>query len=208
MTDETRWQQGFYAKVDPIIMKDPLASLLGAIAPDGVIVYRFEDAVKLAGHSCTSVAAAYRMTALALASLYPGETPIRGEVDVTVPGSQHEGALGPMAQVISLITGAAPDTGFRGLAGHFRRYQRLRFQPAGDGKFVFRRTDTGKEVRIRPRTDLIPQDNRMRALMPRLLGGTHSQAESDEFVALWQGNVRRVLQDEIPGLFEISQEPS
>ena len=42
-------------------MRDPLARFLGA-AEDGVIEYTYADTVKLAGHSCPTVASAYLMT--------------------------------------------------------------------------------------------------------------------------------------------------
>jgi hypothetical protein len=203
--DETRWQQEFYSQAEPIRLKDPLASFLGAIAPDGIMVYRFEDAVKLAGHSCPAVATAYKMTARALARLYPNETPVRGEINVVVPGAPGDGALGPMSQVIAFITGAAPESGFKGLAGHFRRFERLKFNGKDNGAFVFQRSDTGKTVEITPHTDRLPQNDRMRVLMPKLLSGKGDASEREEFTRLWQANVRRVLGDEIPGLFEITE---
>lgn len=46
----------FFADIPKIVMRDPLAALLGA-AQDGVIEYAYLDAVKLAGHSCPTVAA-------------------------------------------------------------------------------------------------------------------------------------------------------
>lgn len=203
--DETRWQQEFYAGIEPIKMRDPLASFLGAIEPDGVLVYRFEDAVKLAGHSCPAVATAYKMTAKALERLYPRETPVRGEINVVIPGSPGDGALGPMSQVISLITGAAAENGFKGLAGHFRRAERMKFQEKGDGAFIFQRSDTGKTVAITPHLDLLPRDDRMQALLPKILNGKGLPEEREEFIKGWQGNVRRVLGDEIQGFFEISE---
>ena len=50
----------FYDQVRSLSVYDPLAEFLGA-AGTGRIEYRYLDAVKLAGHSCPTVAAAYWM---------------------------------------------------------------------------------------------------------------------------------------------------
>ena len=71
----------FFEAVPAIVVPDPLAELLGA-AEGGVIEYRYVDAVKLAGHSCPTVAGAWLMTRAALARLYPGAMPRRGEIRV------------------------------------------------------------------------------------------------------------------------------
>jgi len=64
----------FFAAVPRLTLRDPLAELLGA-AENGLIEYGYTDAVKLAGHSCPTVAGAYLMTFRALAKLYPGCPP-------------------------------------------------------------------------------------------------------------------------------------
>jgi len=71
----------FFDAVAAIVVVDPLAETLGA-AEGGMIEYRYIDAVKLAGHSCPTVAGAWLMTRAALARLYPGEMPRRGEIRV------------------------------------------------------------------------------------------------------------------------------
>ena len=45
----------FYAQAPRITVHDALAELLGA-AEGGLIEYGYEDAVRLAGHSCPTVA--------------------------------------------------------------------------------------------------------------------------------------------------------
>jgi len=59
----------FFASAPVIRMHDPLAEFLGA-AKDGIIEYRYADAVRFAGHSCPTVASAFLMTRAALAALY------------------------------------------------------------------------------------------------------------------------------------------
>ena len=89
----------FFAAAPVIRMRDPLAEFLGAAA-EGVIDYRFEDAVRLAGHSCPTVAAAFLMTRAALAALYGEELPVRGEIRVDLRDARGDGlggdAFGPM----------------------------------------------------------------------------------------------------------------
>lgn len=72
----------FFDAVPAITVADPLAEALGA-ADGGLIEYRYLDAVKLAGHSCPTVAGAWLMTRAALARLYPGQSPRRGEIRFT-----------------------------------------------------------------------------------------------------------------------------
>ena len=83
----------FFAEVAPVVMHDRLAEFLGA-AEAGIIEYRYVDAVKLAGHSCPTVAGAYLLTRRVLAALYPDELPERGEIEVNFRDAQEEGVAG------------------------------------------------------------------------------------------------------------------
>ena len=47
----------FFDEVPSISLYDPLAEFLGA-AEDGILQYGYVDAVRLAGHSCPTVASA------------------------------------------------------------------------------------------------------------------------------------------------------
>src|SRR3546814_4436243 len=63
---------GFPAFFDdaPVLrLRDRLSELLGA-TPDGVIEYRYADAVRLAGHSCPTVAGAWLCARAGLRALY------------------------------------------------------------------------------------------------------------------------------------------
>ena len=75
----------FYDDVPRITLRDPLAEFLGA-AEGGVIEYAYLDAVKLAGHSCPTVAGIYLMTLKALTFLYGEATPERGAIRVSFRG--------------------------------------------------------------------------------------------------------------------------
>ena len=128
----------FFGAAPRITVRDPLAKFLGAAA-DGVIEYQYADVVKLAGHSCPTVASAYLMTRGALKALYPDALPVRGEIRVELRDDRTAGATGVIANVASFLTGATQDTGFKGIGGHFDRRNLLSF-------------DVGRPRRDRPRT--------------------------------------------------------
>ena len=74
----------FFDQAPTITLRDPLADLLGA-AEDGLIDYHYVDAVRLAGHSCPTIAGAYLMARAALRTLYPDGPAERGGVAVHRP---------------------------------------------------------------------------------------------------------------------------
>ena len=96
----------FYDLAPVIRTRDPFAALLGA-AHDGILEYRYLDAVRLAGHSCPTVAGAFLIGRAALNALYPDELAERGAIAVHMPAPEYEGTTGVMAQVLTLLTGAA-----------------------------------------------------------------------------------------------------
>src|SRR5512135_146468 len=95
----------FFAAAPRITMRDPLAQFLGA-ASDGIIEYQYADVVKLAGHSCPTVASAYLMTRGALNALYPDALPERGGIRLELRDDRLDGATGVVANVASFLTGA------------------------------------------------------------------------------------------------------
>ncbi|MFN3311385.1 MAG: hypothetical protein ACK40R_06730, partial [Thermomonas sp.] len=103
----------FYSQAPRLLLRDPLAELLGA-AEGGLLEYGYADAVRLAGHSCPTVAGAYLAVRAALRQLYPEALPERGGIQVTMSAAEVEGSTGVIAQVFTLITGAAANNGFSG----------------------------------------------------------------------------------------------
>lgn len=183
----------FLAAAPVIPMRDPLAEFLGT-AREGCLDYRYEDAVRLAGHSCPTVAAAFLMTRRALLALYGGALPVRGEIRVDMREARDAGVAGVIASIATLVTGATSDSGFRGLAGKFCRRDRLFFaQPLTKGDMRFVRLDTGAAVELAARLDRVPGDPRIGELMPLCLGGTANEDETGLFHTLWQDRVRRLL---------------
>ena len=171
----------------PILMHEPLAEFLGAFqGSDSTLSYTLADTVKLAGHCCPTVTGAYLSTREALSGLYGDEIPVRGEISVTALGRPGEGVYGVMSQVMAYITGAAPETGFKGLGPRFRRQGLLTFSDGKPGdeavSFRFRRQDDGGSilVRILPWLVPFPEDKARRSaeLMEKVMGGTADEAET------------------------------
>jgi formylmethanofuran dehydrogenase subunit E len=183
----------FFAAAPTIRMIDPLATFLGA-ADGGMLEYRYEDAVRLAGHSCPTVASAFLMTRAALRALYIKETPRRGEIRVAVRERREAGVAGVIAAVVTLVTGATEDSGFRGLGGQFNRRDKLLFaQPLATGELIFTRLDSGRSVAVGAQLNRVPGDSRIPELMPRCLSGSASAVEEQLFRELWQERVKRLL---------------
>lgn len=194
----------FFDEVKSLTLRDPLADVLGA-ASDGLITYGYLDAVKLAGHSCPTVAGAWLMTLKALEKLYPDSTPERGGIKVELGASQAEGVTGVIAAVAGLLTGAAGDGGFKGLGGRHGRRNLLMFE-SGSATLRFTRLDTGASVSASYHPDVVPAPPELQALMSKLIAGQASAAEQTEFGRLWQMRVKRILIDHFddPALVVIS----
>ncbi len=182
----------FFDAVPPLVLHDPLAELLGA-AEGGRLVYHYADAVRLAGHSCPTVAGAWLLTARALALLYPGSVPVRGNLRVQMREAASVANAGVVGAVIGLITGAAGEAGFQGLGGRMARRGLLEFGIAmtGDARFV--RCDNGAAVELVYRPQSVPPEAALQALMPAVVGGMAGRAEAGEFARMWQDRVRRLL---------------
>jgi hypothetical protein len=184
----------FFDAVPPVAMRDPLAETLGA-ADDGIIEYGYVDAVKLAGHSCPTVAGAWLMTVKALARLYGDELPRRGEVRVELQQPHDEGVAGVIGNVAGLLTGAAGDGGFKGLAGGFSRRGLLAYGAPIDGDIRYTRTDTGKSVEVAYHPEVVERPAELKALMQAaLLPSADAQARR-AFGSAWQEWVRRIVVD-------------
>lgn len=209
----TKWKQAFFSQVEPIAMTDPLASALGATDDGEVIYYSFQDCVKLAGHACASVSSAFMMAKLALKDLYGDAVPVRGDIEVWLAGERDQGAIGPIGQVIQFITGAAIETGFKGLGGKFKRaglfhYDSQTQAAPGVIKAVFRRMDTGDKATVTANPSAIPLDEDELEGAQHMAAAIHggSQEERESFHRFWQGKNRKILLETHPGVFTVKRE--
>lgn len=196
----------FFAAAPTITLRDPLAVFLGA-SRDGTLTYGYSDVVKLAGHSCPTVAGAYLMLRRGLAHLYGNEVPERGNVLVYMRDGREEGTTGVIASVATLLTGAAPETGFAGIAGRFGRRDLLQFDAPIDGLMALRRRDTGRGVLLDLDASHVPPEAQMRVLLSKAVTGEASEAEQARFGAVWQERVERMLtrHADDPGLVHVRE---
>jgi hypothetical protein len=182
----------FFDAVPRIRLYDPLAEFLGA-AEDGILEYGYFDVVRLAGHSCPTVASAYWATYKALAYLYPDTTPARGDIRVEFRQGDSSGVTGVIANVISMLTGAMSDNGFKGIGGRFDRRDRLMFAVEMQSEMRFTRLDSDQSVQVATNLQHVPASPRLSGLMAKCVANTATAAESAEFRELWQARVRSIL---------------
>lgn len=184
----------FFSDAPIIDVVDPLADFLGAFG-DGRLRYRYVDVVRMAGHSCPTVASAFLMTRAALAKLYGDEPPRRGEIRVELREPRTAGVTGVVAAVCTYVTGATEDSGFPGIGGRFGRRERLFFErPLELGELRFSRLDgAARPVEVSAHLQRVGGDPRTSVLMGRCLRGEASGEEASAFRALWQDRVRRLL---------------
>lgn len=194
----------FFAAAPRLTVRDPLAEFLGT-APGGVMEYGYADAVRLAGHSCPTVASAYLMTVYGLRSLYGDQMPVRGEIAVYMRDARDSGANGVVATVVQLLTGAAAETGFRGIGARFSRHDLLRFDQPVQETLGLRRNDTGQALQVSLDASLVGWSDEMRELLPKAAAGRANGAELARFGQLWQDRVRRIFEHaDDPRLIRIS----
>lgn len=190
--------------VKPIRFREPLAGTLGALKDnEAVLEYSFIDVIKMAGHACPTVTAAYLVCQAALEKLYGGTIPVRGEIAVTVYGEPDEGVYGVMAQVFSFLTGAAPLSGFKGLGHRFKRKDLLRFSPEKIDPeamcFEFSRRDNGQAVlaTFYPQRIPFPEEKarQLGQLLPPVIWEAATEEETEQFQKLWMEKVEHMLME-------------
>jgi hypothetical protein len=182
----------FFARLPALTLHDPLAEVLGA-AEGGLIDYRYADAVRLAGHSCPTVAGAWLMARRGLAALFPDAPPERGGIRVELRAAQDAGTAGVVGSVLGLVTGAAGEGGFKGLGGRHGRRDRLQYGVDLPAEVRLIRLDTGAAVLLDYYPEKVPAAPEMAPLLARVVGGVASAEERAAFARLWQERVRRIL---------------
>ena len=182
----------FFKRIPDITLIDPLADFLGA-AEGGLVRYGYIDAVKLAGHSCPTVASAYWLGVRALQQLYPDAVPQRGGVAVDLRQTLESGTTGVVANVLGQLTGAASGGGFAGIGGRFVRRDLMHFAVDIPSEIRFTRTDTGQAVLAQCHVQKVHADPRTMPLMKACLSGTATAAQRQEFGQLWQARVEQLL---------------
>jgi hypothetical protein len=182
----------FFDKVETIILYDNLSEFLGATT-DGKIEISYLDCVKLAGHSCPTVAGAYLMCKTALEALYSDTLPQRGSIEVDIQDSEVEGVSGVIGNVIGYIVGAAGVGGFKGMMGHFSRDNLIKYSADIPSQIRLTRLDTQEYVNVSIDISKVPGNPEMKPLMQKALQGIATNEEKARFKELWQQRVEAML---------------
>src|SRR5690606_2739708 len=120
--------------------------------------------------------------------------PERGNIRVEFRDGRADGVTGVMANVVSFITGATAESGFKGLGGRFDRRKLLFFDVPMATEIRFERLDTGDRVGVDYHAGIVPASPEM---MPALQGALRQPGEAglqEEFGRLWQDRVRRIFE--------------
>lgn len=182
----------FFSDIETIQLYDPLAELLGTLE-NGLVEFHYIDVVKNTGHSCPTVAGAYLCCLTALKTLYENETPIRGNIEVCFKNNKDEGTTGVTANVVSHITGAADEGGFKGLNGRLKRENLLKFNEELDAQIKFTRLDTSESVKLIYDPSSIPPDTMQSTLMQKIMKNIATEDEKKLFAKLWQQRVENLF---------------
>jgi len=182
----------FYSQVTPIKLYDPLSDFLGAFT-QGVLEITYLDCVKLAGHSCPTVAGAYLMAAIGIDTLYGDTLPQRGSIRVEMKEHESTGVTGVTANIISFILGAGGVGGFKGIQGNFSRDNLLFYGAPIVSEVRLTRLDTMQSVNLSYDPSLIKSDEKMMPLMGKNLKGLATEEEQEMFHTLWQKRVEEIL---------------
>ncbi len=185
----------FFDKVPSITLQDPLSDFLGAFE-EGKIEIKYLECVKLAGHSCPTVAGAYLMALQGLKALYGDTLPQRGFIKVSMRNNETDGVTGVICNVISFIVGAGGAGGFKGLNGIYARNNLLAYNEKIPSEVQLCRTDTGECVNLNYDASMIPADPMMQPLMGKALQGQATDEEKKQFGVLWQARVEKILLSE------------
>lgn len=180
----------FFDAVAPLELYDGLADFLGAFEA-GKLSISYLECVKMAGHSCPTVAGAFVLTKVALSALFGEEIPQRGKVRIAFREKEEVGVTGVMAAVMGNITGASSVGGFKGINGAFSRAGLLRFGQHINGMVRFERIDTGAFIALSFLPARLPQDAAFESAMKQALSGKADALKS--FGEKWQNRVREVL---------------
>jgi hypothetical protein len=216
--DGFTWDQEYISEVPPIMMIDPYFEIFGQSQTP--VPYYYEEAVKLAGHSCGAITGAWTITRKALEVLYPdGETPVRGQISVEAPGAEDEWFIGVFGEVITYITGAAPKTGFNGAEfgqanDVFVRQNKMVYteEPTGQlppmREWIFTRLDTGAKVGVKFNLAVITPiaTDEMKAMGKKMAAGEATPEEAAAYYEYWNDRAKFVLEnaDTLDGFFTVT----
>ncbi len=179
-----------------ITMIEPLGNMLGAFE-DGIVEYTYLDAVKLAGHSCPTVSSTFAMLSVGLKKLYGNNIPVRGDMKVEIQGAKEDGSIGVIANVVSYITGACDEGGFKGFGGQSPRDNLLKFNPNIKAEIILTSISNGNSVKLSVNLDKVKTPEKLGYYMQKASSFDATDDDRKMFAELWQEKVKNVLAADI-----------
>lgn len=214
---ESLWDQEYITQQPPIMMIEPYFKIFGQ--SQVAVPYYYENAVKLAGHSCGATAGAWIITQKAMEALYPdGAIPVRGQIAVAAPGAADEWYTGVFGEIITLVTGAAPRTGFIGaeygeVNDLFVRQNKMVYseEPTGTPppkmEWIFTRLDTGRKVGVNFNLAIITPvaTEERQAMGAKMAKGLATPEEAQEYYQYWNDRAQFVFKNaDMDGFFTVT----
>ncbi len=179
-----------------ITMKEPLGSMLGAFE-DGIVNYTYLDVAKLAGHSCPTVSSTFAMLSVGLKKLYENDLPVRGDIKVEIQGTKGDGTVGVVANVVSYITGACDEGGFKGFGGKSSRNNLLKFNSNIDAEIILTSISNGNSVALSASLDRVETPEKLNYYMQKVFSPDATDDDKKMFAELWQEKVKNILATDI-----------
>jgi len=214
--EDFAWDQAYITEVQPILMIDPYFQIFGQSQVP--VPYYYEEAVKLAGHSCGATTGAWTIARKALEALYPdGEIPVRGQITVEAPCAEDEWFVGVFGDIITFVTGASPHTGFIGaefgqVNDLFIRQNKMVYseEPTDQlppmREWIFTRKDTGAKVGVKFNLVIItpiPTPGRIE-MGKKIAAGTATPEEAADYQKYWNDRAIFVLENaDMDGFFTV-----
>ncbi len=206
------WLLDYVNDPEPLIFKEPFLEIIGQI--DGPIPYYYSEVVKLAGHSCGATAGAWVLVKKAMEALYGDETPVRGDIKITMPGPPDQYYIGVFGEIFTYLTGAAPESGFPGTAFPENANRRNKMiypdEPTADMfplvNYIFERVDTGKKVAVGYNLGMVKpaSSDEMEALQAELTAGTISDEDRATWTKWWNDRAENAfINHDQPGFFRV-----
>ena len=179
----------FYNDIEHIVLKDKLSMFLGSTG-EGIIDFSYLDIVKMAGHGCVLVSGTYLMALKGLSQLYGKEMPVRGEIKVEMRAGLEEGNTGAAGQVLSNITGATSDSGFRGINGQHNRRGLLAYGADIPYKVRFTRLDNNANVDVNYTPEKVVNPG---PIMQLAIGPDATEESRKSFPLQWQEMISKIF---------------
>ncbi len=127
--------------------------------------------------------------------MYKDELPQRGDIKVEFSEAQTDGVAGVIASVITNITGATTDFGFKGIGGNFNRTNLMFFSQNIKSSVKFTRLDTNESVEVNYNPSSIPPKEEQKTLMQKIMQGVATSQDKQDFAKAWQDRVKRIFEN-------------